>query len=1147
MRGLRVLLLGRPRLELDGQALAADLPRKHQALVFYLAAVSRPAPRAELASLLWEDLDEAAARGNLRTALMRLRRSLPGVLAVDGRQVGFDPLLPLHVDLTALADAGDGQGDRITRGAAAGAWRGPLLEGFEPVGDGFEHWLTATRSRAQHLAVTLRRQLAQAAAAEGATDEAEAHWRGLLDVDDTDEPAHMALMALLAASGRRTAAIAQYEACRAALADRLGARPSTDCYALYTRIHADAAGAPAQSAPEPARFAASSDPPGGTVAGETAGLDSEHGDGRQDEASGAVPVPEGPLIGRDAELTLIAERLADPDCRWLTVVGPGGVGKTRLVLAAAQALAPRFRHGALWFSGRDEVTALGDPESLAHRVIDRIGADRVHAGALLLVLDNLETVPEPGQLVRRLLARAPGVRLLVTSRRRLGGSREWLLELSGLSLARQGPDPQAGSPAAALLTAAVRRLDPRFDPVAEAEAVERLCARVGGLPLALELAARGVLDAGLRAVLARVESGAPLEDRERDDGERHHSIAAVMAEAWSTLPPDAQATVLRLAWLPGAFDLELAEVAGASSPAVEVLRSQSWLHRTDDGTLALHPLQQAFLRRLPEAAVWRASVRQALAGAIGAALPALESFAPWPDTATSAVVLSGRPLFAASVLADALEHQLDAAAPGPLERWVDGVVALLWAADRQAEAALLLERAAGRGDLPDWRLAGWQLRRAEIMNVLGDSITLRQAGEEALARLALDRPLRDGSRWHHLPGAAARVLLRHGWPTDPADAAAFSRLVLRGLMLLTQQLAFTSSSDRSVRANLLALVWAACHGGRADRQVVRQMAAFGTTNSGLPRLGRWLQRSLRGRQPLRSDALLEAFIVEGGCASRMALGQWDGLAEQLFEASGRLERLGDHRHAMECYSLLGKLLFYQGLLSRAAEVSAECTERGLRRSGGVWRAWGPFNQAEIALCRGDVPVEEVRRWVEVGSHWLTEMQNHDAAYVLRRFGLMARLAWRDGDVDRAREHALGGAAAAARIVQFGFWAHEGFAGVGDVLLALRRAERSQGGAPAPLGEAWRTFDRRLERHARVFPAGRALVVRLRGEAAALEGHGDAGRRLLDQAVHDAEAQGLRVELARSCEALDALDPASAWGRRARGLWAAMGAAGAAAG
>jgi len=718
------------------------------------------------------------------------------------------------------------------------------------------------------------------------------------------------------------------------------------------------------------------------------------------------------------------------------------------------------------------------------------------------------------------------------------------LGVSGVSLLLQGPGPRARSPAAALLTAAVRRLDPRFDAVAEAEAVERLCARVGGLPLALELAARGVLDAGLQAVLARVEGGAPLEDRERDDGQRHHSIAVVMAEAWSALPADAQTTALRLAWLPGAFDLGLAEVAGASPAAVEVLRSQSWLHRTDDGTLALHPLQQDFLRSLPEAAARRALVRQALAGAIGAALPALEPFAPWPETATPAVVLSGRPLFAASVLADALEHQLDAAAPGSLERWVDGVVALLWAADRQAEAARLLERAAGRGDLPDWRLAGWQLRRAEIMNVLGDSLTLRQAGEEALARLALDRPLRDGSRWRDLPGAAARVLLRHGWPTDPADAAAFSRLVLRGLMLLTQQLAFTSSSDRSVRANLLAMVWAACHGGRADRQVVRQMAAFGTTNSALPWLGRWLQRSLRRRQSLRSDALLEAFIVEGGCASRMALGQWDGLAEQLFEASRRLERLGDHRHAMACYSLLGKLFFYQGLLSRAAEVSAECTERGLRRSGGVWRAWGPFNQAEIALCRGDAPVEEVRRWVEVGSHWLTEMQNHDAAYVLRRFGLMARLAWRDGDVDRAREHALGGAAAAARIVQFGFWAHEGFAGVGEVLLALRRVERSQGGALAPLDESWRTFDRRLERHARVFPAGRAMVVRLRGEAAVLEGRGEAGRRLLAQAVRDAEAQGLRVELARSCEALHALDPASEWGGRARGLWAAMGAAGA---
>ncbi|WP_269747414.1 AfsR/SARP family transcriptional regulator, partial [Variovorax sp. WDL1] len=248
VRGLRILLLGRPRLELDGQPLTRLIALKHQALVYYLAVKGGPVPRAELATLLWETLDEAAARANLRVALTRLRRWLPELLDIDAHQVGFAPGAPLAIDLCELHAALDPSMPHDARVAAARAWRGPLLDGMTlDDADGFERWLAATRQRALRDVVALRHALAAHARGAGRSDEALAHLRALLEIDDADEPAHMALMELLGAAGQRTAALAQYEACRAALAERLGARPSAACYGLYVQIHADA---PALVAPD---------------------------------------------------------------------------------------------------------------------------------------------------------------------------------------------------------------------------------------------------------------------------------------------------------------------------------------------------------------------------------------------------------------------------------------------------------------------------------------------------------------------------------------------------------------------------------------------------------------------------------------------------------------------------------------------------------------------------------------------------------------------------------------------------------------------------------------------------------------------------------------------------------------------------------
>ena len=420
-------------------------------------------------------------------------------------------------------------------------------------------------------------------------------------------------MRLLAATGRRTAAIAQYEACRASLADRLGARPSADCYALYCRIHADA--------PRPAAAAGAVAPTPAVAAPSAIALAD---DLPRDDAA--------PLIGRTAELALLAERLADPACRWLTIVGPGGVGKTRLARAAASSLQQRFRHGALWLSGRDRSAAALDLESVMQQVVTRIGADASVPDALLLVLDNLETLPGARALVRELTDRLPGIVGLATSRSRLGLGREWLLELGGLSLARSGRCTALGLPhvsRARLFIEAARR--PRRGlRTRGAGRGHRAHLRPGG-----RTAARAGDGRPRHAAVERRSDRRPHRGRctPRRPGPRpRRSSSQHRRWCWRNrgrgchLPPrqppcDSTA-------LPGEFDLDLAAAVGVDAGAVDQLRAHSWNERAAGDRLSMHPLQHDFLRRHEQAAPIAEEVHEALARHLQAGLPSAK---PWGE------------------------------------------------------------------------------------------------------------------------------------------------------------------------------------------------------------------------------------------------------------------------------------------------------------------------------------------------------------------------------------------------------------------------------------------------------------------------------------------------------------------------------------
>ncbi len=243
---VRGLLLGPPRLLLDaGRTPCPALGLKERALLWWLLTERRPAGRAELVRLLWADLPEEAGRANLRVALSHLRHALPGLMATQGQEIGFDEgaILAGRVgadvqDLHAAMHEPRCPPER--RLAAAQACRGEFLAGFALPGcEEYGQWIETTRRRVAMQAVAVRRALMHAAEERMQAEDAMHHARALLELDEADAMAHMVLMRLLALAGERSAALRQYELCCTALAEQFGARPSARCYALYVRVHAD--------------------------------------------------------------------------------------------------------------------------------------------------------------------------------------------------------------------------------------------------------------------------------------------------------------------------------------------------------------------------------------------------------------------------------------------------------------------------------------------------------------------------------------------------------------------------------------------------------------------------------------------------------------------------------------------------------------------------------------------------------------------------------------------------------------------------------------------------------------------------------------------------------------------------------------------
>ncbi len=383
-------------------------------------------------------------------------------------------------------------------------------------------------------------------------------------------------MTLFAQSGQKAAALRQYEVLKRSLAAELDVEPAAKTTKLLEQIR-----------------------------------------DRTSKSPASLPTQTTPFIGRETELDKLAKLLAKPDIRLVTILAPGGMGKTRLALEAGAAQFDYFANGVYYISLSPLESADGILSTIAEAVNFQFYSgvnpqqqllDYFREKQVLLLLDNFEHLLEGTRLLNEILRAAPGMKVLVTSRVRLNLRVETVYVLGGMTYqianatidtpqnSPQSPD-ESGYSAIRLFVDRAQRVYPDFEAHAgNLNHITHICQLVGGMPLGIELAAAWAGLLSMEEIIAEIQGGLDfLAIEMQDTPKRHRSIRAVLDRSWDMLEESNQEVFKKLTVFRGGFTWDAAQkVAGASLQQLLALANQTFIRRTRTGRYQIHELLRQF-------------------------------------------------------------------------------------------------------------------------------------------------------------------------------------------------------------------------------------------------------------------------------------------------------------------------------------------------------------------------------------------------------------------------------------------------------------------------------------------------------------------------------------------------------------------------
>jgi len=609
---LSVSLFGPPQIKRGNEQISIQR-RKDLALLVYLVVTSQSHSRDTLATLLWQDQSQTEARSNLRKSLSRLKTLLGGdIFLASSDQVSLDPRLTVNLDIARFEaqvqqvrehrHSGNGSGSYLcekcqqTLEEAAALYGADFLQGFGlPDSSTFEEWQFFQSESLRKNLLEILEQLAHFYADRAEYKTAIEYSRRWVSLDRLNESAQRQLMTLYTLSGQRAAAKRQFEECKRILKEELDTEPEEETLQLFNDLQKN-------KAHHPSRKVVTGAIPLNTRS-------------RKHQ----LPVHPAPFIGREQELGEITRILQESPYRLVTLLGPGGSGKTRLALQVGalldQADGKPFQD-EIWFV---PLAPLTGANSILSAITQSLGVagnlggsddallGELRAREMLLILDNFEHLlnADSSKLITDILSASPRIKVIITSRERLNVEGEVVFPVGGLEMpmdaaslsSREENSVFTRFSALQLFEQCAIRVQPGFQINEENyRSIVDICDAVQGMPLAIELAASWVEIYSPREIHEEIVRSLDfLHSDWRDLPDRQRSLRAVFDSSWSLLDKTTRPVVKALSAFRSTFTREAAQaISGASAKTLLDLTHKSWIHRLSDGRYQIHELLRQF-------------------------------------------------------------------------------------------------------------------------------------------------------------------------------------------------------------------------------------------------------------------------------------------------------------------------------------------------------------------------------------------------------------------------------------------------------------------------------------------------------------------------------------------------------------------------